>query len=240
VGVGDVLASTPWAIERDTGKGVPEDVLIPDLAAFLAIAELTEHQELLNGEGIIVDDIPGVADELLVELGITKKMQRKRFLRYAKQLHVLKQEASADEPAGPHPWVIKMDVGKGPTMMEQVFLPDLIAFLELADLKEQFELLDENGVHIDDVTQMTSERLAEIGMSKHMHRKRFLRYAAQMHRQDPEQEAAEAAEAAAKKKERMKKTADRKQKELMEIGSRSKHDFAAKCTDYGRRLGACK
>ena len=31
-----------------------------------------------------------------------------------------------------------------------------------------------------------------------------------------------------------------KQKELMEIGSRSKHDFAAKCTDYGRRLGACK
>ena len=24
------------------------------------------------------------------------------------------------------------------------------------------------------------------------------------------------------------------------IGSRSKHDFAAKCTDYGRRLGACK
>ena len=87
----------------------------------LAVADLKEHTERLDSEGIIVDDLPEVTDELLQQLGVSKIMHRKRFLRYAKLMHVHEQQP-------PAPWVIKKDMGRG---KEEIFIPDLQKFLEV-------------------------------------------------------------------------------------------------------------
>ena len=115
-----MLSSVPWGIEKDSGRG-KEQVPITDVAAFLAVADLKEHTERLDSEGIIVDDLPEVTDELLQQLGVSKIMHRKRFLRYAKLMHVHEQQP-------PAPWVIKKDMGRG---KEEIFIPDLQKFLEV-------------------------------------------------------------------------------------------------------------
>ena len=115
-----MLSSVPWAVEKDSGRG-KEQVPIPDVAAFLAVADLKEHTERLDSQGIIVDDLPAVTDELLQQLGVSKIMHRKRFLRYARLMHV-----HAQQP--PAPWVIKKDMGRG---KEEIFIPDLQKFLEV-------------------------------------------------------------------------------------------------------------
>ena len=146
-GLGDVLSSVSWAIEKDTGSGA-EIVPIPDVAAFLAAAELKEHQETLDAEGIILDDVAEMTDELLKDLGISKIMQRKRFIRYAKLMRPQSGEAggaakeaakesakdanedTVKEATGAplQPWVITKDAGEGP---EVVFVPDMEAFVEV-------------------------------------------------------------------------------------------------------------
>lgn len=125
------MSSVAWAIEKDSGSG-PEILPIADVEAFLAAAELTEYKARLDEEGIILDDISEVTDELLQNLRITKIMHRKRFLRYAKLMRPHKGEASgeaAEEEKAPlAPWVINKDIGKG---KEVVFIPDLQQFLEV-------------------------------------------------------------------------------------------------------------
>ena len=130
-----MLSSVNWAIEKDTGNGA-EIVPIGSVEAFLAAAELTEYKDKLDAEGIIVDDLAEVTDELLKDLGVTKIMHRKRFLRYAALMRphagdaaVGATEAATDGESPPQqPWVIMKDYGKG---KEVEFIPDLQKFMEV-------------------------------------------------------------------------------------------------------------
>ena len=47
---------------------------------------------------------------------------------------------------------------------------------------EHLDLLKANGVTVENLKDLTNETLAEFGMKKFMHRKRFLRYSGEMHR----------------------------------------------------------
>lgn len=131
-------SSTSWVIEQES-----EIISVSDLASFLEIAQLKEHKGVLDTEGIILDDIAEMTDELLQDLGITKKMQRKRFLRYAKLMRphagaaksepgkaaeCVEEEAVREKTAPKQPWVLTKDNGEG---KEVVFVPDLETFLEV-------------------------------------------------------------------------------------------------------------
>ena len=141
-GLGDVLSSVNWAIEKDSGNGA-EIVPIASVEAFLAAAELTEYKDKLDAEGIIVDDIAEVTDELLKDLGVSKIMHRKRFLRYAALMRphagdaAAKVTEAATEGESPplQPWVIMKDYGKG---VEVEFIPDLQKFMEVRHTPSPF------------------------------------------------------------------------------------------------------
>eukprot|EP01045_Picozoa_sp_COSAG04_P009960 COSAG04_NODE_596_length_12255_cov_4.614018_8_plen_196_part_00 len=87
--LGDMLDQMPWVITKDQGTWPHDDIAIPDLQAFLQVAQLEEHLETLESEhGLHLDDVKEVTDEQLERLGVAKLMHRRRFLRYAKEMHV--------------------------------------------------------------------------------------------------------------------------------------------------------
>ena len=107
-------------------------------------------------------------------------------------------------------------------------------WVQVAELDEHFNLLHNKGVTVDNLKDLTTKQLEEFGMTKFMHRKRFLRYSADMHRKLEEDRTA------AEKKEKWdedKKKFDAKKR--MEKASKSTHNFAMQCTEYGRKNGAC-
>lgn len=92
-----------YVITHDNGRTL-QDYPIDDVAAFLEFASLggEGYEDKLLDEGLIVDDIPEMDEELLTEIGVTKTMHRKRFLRFANQLH-LAADPPEDQPAPPPP-----------------------------------------------------------------------------------------------------------------------------------------
>ena len=92
-----------YVITRDNGRTL-QDHPIEDVAAFIEFASLSGegYEDKLLDEGLIVDDIPEMDEELLTEIGVTKTMHRKRFLRFAKQLRVA-ADPPEDQPAPPPP-----------------------------------------------------------------------------------------------------------------------------------------
>ena len=100
---------------------------------------------------------------------------------------------------------------------------------------EHLDLLKASGVTVDNLKDLTNEKLTEIGMAKFMHRKRFLRYSEEMHRK---------LETDLTEEEKREKWAKEKaaydEKKRLEKAASSDHDFKMKCTDYGRKMGACQ
>jgi hypothetical protein len=100
---------------------------------------------------------------------------------------------------------------------------------------EHLDLLKANGVTVENLKDLTNEKLAEFGMEKFMHRKRFLRYSGEMHRK-LETDLTEEEKKAKWKREK----AAYDEKKRLEKAAHSDHDFKMTCTDYGRKSGACK
>ena len=71
--------------EAVAGRGVDEE-----LASFLAAAQLDSEDDgylgALSEEGVVAEDLPHITEEDLVEMGMTKRMHRKRFLRHTAKL----------------------------------------------------------------------------------------------------------------------------------------------------------
>ena len=86
---GTMSKGPQWVITKDDGRAL-EDVPINSLDDFLQFAQLDMdgYAEPLTAEGMVVDDIKEVTDEDLEAIGMTKKMHRSRFLRYAKKMRV--------------------------------------------------------------------------------------------------------------------------------------------------------
>ena len=84
-----VAAKGYWVITKDDGHKL-EDVYIQSLDDFLEFAQLDMdgYAEPLTAEGMVVDDIKEVTDGDLEAIGMTKRMHRERFLRYAKKMRV--------------------------------------------------------------------------------------------------------------------------------------------------------
>ena len=78
-----------WVITKDDGRAL-QDVAIHTIDDFLEFAELDQdgYAEPLTAEGMVVDDIKEVTDSDLEAIGMTKKMHRSRFLRYAKKMRM--------------------------------------------------------------------------------------------------------------------------------------------------------
>ena len=79
-------AQAKWVITAENGQG--EDIKIDDLNAFLEFVQLGDdsYADIMEAEGMLVDDIKDITDEDLEAIGMTKRMHRKRFLRYAKEI----------------------------------------------------------------------------------------------------------------------------------------------------------
>ena len=162
------------------------------------------------------------------------------------------------------PWVITKDQGTWPH--DDIAIPDLQAFLQVAQLEEHLETLEsEHGLHLDDVQEVTDEQLERLGVPKLMHRRRFLRYAKEMHVQEPvdpaeEQDKARFRLAAgalasphsrrcgpvqidakkAKEKARYDTMLERAAQRARGEGNDSPHSFGFQCTEIGRNSGACR
>ena len=78
-----------WVITKDDGRAL-QDVQIHTIDDFLQFAELDQdgYAEPLIAEGMVVDDIKEITDGDLEAIGMTKKMHRSRFLRYAKNMRM--------------------------------------------------------------------------------------------------------------------------------------------------------
>lgn len=108
---------------------------------------------------------------------------------------------------------------------------------QYAELEEHLDLLKGNGITVDNLRSVTNEGLEKIGVTKFMHQKRFARYAADMRRKtDQDLTKAE------KKKawDDNKKKFDEKRKAGQKGTKGSEHNFKMKCTEAGRKMGACQ
>ena len=154
------------------------------------------------------------------------------------------REQQAREEAGEDaleqlPWVITKDVG---TSVEDLPIPDLQAFLEVAQLEEHLERLQSEGLYLDEVQDVTAEQLEDMGMEKFMHRRRFLRYAQELHMQvrvDPAEEQAKKDAVKKKAKDDYDSLIDGAAKRARGDGKEKAHDFGFVCTEVGRKAGAC-
>ena len=108
-----MIQGAPWCITRDNGSGEVEEIFVPDLQAFLELAELTQLQELMDSEGLTVDDIKEVTNDDLVAMGVTKVMHRKRFLRYAEELHIHKLQTAEERAAEVSSLVVRLPIPAG-------------------------------------------------------------------------------------------------------------------------------
>jgi hypothetical protein len=83
------VQASNWVITDDNGHAL-KDIEIDDLNAFLEFAQLDEdgYADVMEAEGMVVDDIKDITDEDLEAIGMKKRMHRTRFLRYAKDMRI--------------------------------------------------------------------------------------------------------------------------------------------------------
>ena len=149
------------------------------------------------------------------------------------------REGAGEDALEQMPWVITKDVG---TSVEDLPIPDLQAFLEVAQLEEHLERLQSEGLYLDEVQDVTADQLEDMGMEKFMHRRRFLRYAQELHMQvrvDPAEEQAKKDAAKKKAKDDYDSLIDGAAKRARGEGKEKAHDFGFVCTEVGRKAGAC-
>ena len=83
--LGDAASAKSWVL---VAEGTERQFGINTLDDFLQVSQLSDYgyAPRLEAEGMVVDDITEVAEADLVAIGMTKRMHRSRFMRYAKRL----------------------------------------------------------------------------------------------------------------------------------------------------------